>query len=158
MLPTKFRFIWLSDFRGEYFFQKSTNQKQELPMSAMFLTNRAKMSNLQRGPTMYVSYQVSVHLAKRFQRRRFFRNRPNRSKNCLWRPCLLTNRAEMNNLCSGPSIYASFQVSVHLAKRFQRRRFYEIDQSETRIELPVATMFANGSGRNEPSVQRTLHR
>jgi hypothetical protein len=29
MLPTKFRFIWPSDFRGEYFF-KSANQKQEL--------------------------------------------------------------------------------------------------------------------------------
>ena len=118
-------------------------------MSAIFLPNRAKMSNHYRGPTMYVSYQVSVHLAKRFQRRRLFRNRPIRNKNCLWRPCLFTNRAEINNLCSGPSIYASFQVSVHLAKRFQRRRFYEIDQSETRIELPVAIMFANGSG---PSV------
>jgi hypothetical protein len=33
-----------------------------------------------------------------------------------------------------PSIDASYQVSVHLAKRFQRRRFFlEINQSETRI-------------------------
>jgi hypothetical protein len=32
-----------------------------------------------------------------------------------------------------PSIDASYQVLVHLAKRFQRRRFLEIDQSETRI-------------------------
>jgi hypothetical protein len=31
-----------------------------------------------------------------------------------------------------PSIDASYQVSVHLAKRFQRR-FLEIDQLETRI-------------------------
>jgi hypothetical protein len=36
---------------------------------------------------------------------------------------------EMSNLYRGPS----YQVSVHLAKRFQRRRFLEIDQSETRI-------------------------
>jgi hypothetical protein len=36
MLPTKFRFIWLSDFRGEDF-KKSTNQKQELPVAAMFV-------------------------------------------------------------------------------------------------------------------------
>ena len=36
MLPTKFRFIWLSGFREEDFF-KSTNQKQELPMAAMFV-------------------------------------------------------------------------------------------------------------------------
>jgi hypothetical protein len=32
-----------------------------------------------------------------------------------------------------PSIDASYQVSVHLAKRFQRRGFLEINQSETRI-------------------------
>jgi hypothetical protein len=32
-----------------------------------------------------------------------------------------------------PSIDASYQVSVHLAKRFQRTRFLEIDQLETRI-------------------------
>jgi hypothetical protein len=29
--------------------------------------------------------------------------------------------------------YASYQVSVHLAKRFQRRKFKKIGQSETRI-------------------------
>jgi hypothetical protein len=39
----------------------------------------------------------------------------------------------MNNLYRGPSTDASYQVSVHLAKWFQRRRFLEIDQSETRI-------------------------
>jgi hypothetical protein len=37
MLPTKFRFNWLSSFREEDF-QKSTNQKQELPVVAMFVT------------------------------------------------------------------------------------------------------------------------
>jgi hypothetical protein len=31
------------------------------------------------------------------------------------------------------SIDASYQVSVHLAKRFQRRRFLEINQLERRI-------------------------
>jgi hypothetical protein len=35
MLPTKFRFIWPSNFRGEDF-KKSANQKQELPVAAMF--------------------------------------------------------------------------------------------------------------------------
>jgi hypothetical protein len=43
------------------------------------------------------------------------------------------NRDEMSSLYKGPSIDASYQVSVHLAKHFQRRRFLEIDQSETRI-------------------------
>jgi hypothetical protein len=36
MLPTKFRFIWLSSFRGENL-KKSANQKQELPVVAMFV-------------------------------------------------------------------------------------------------------------------------
>jgi hypothetical protein len=62
-----------------------------------------------------------------------FRNKPIRNKNCLWQPCLLTDRDEMSNLYSGHSIDASYQVSVHLAKRFRRRRFFKIGQSETRI-------------------------
>jgi hypothetical protein len=36
MLPTKFRFIWPSDFRGEDL-KKLDNQKQESPMVAMFV-------------------------------------------------------------------------------------------------------------------------
>jgi hypothetical protein len=36
MLPTKFWFIWPSSFRGEDFF-KSANQKQELPVAAIFV-------------------------------------------------------------------------------------------------------------------------
>jgi hypothetical protein len=39
----------------------------------------------------------------------------------------------MSNLHRGRSIDASYQVSVHLAKRFQRRGFLKIGQSETRI-------------------------
>ena len=91
------------------------------------------MSNLYRGPSIDASYQVLVHLAKQFQRRRIEKNQPIRNKNCLWWPCLLTDRDEMSNLYREPSIDASYQVSDHLAKQFQRRRFLEIDQSETRI-------------------------
>ena len=36
MLNTKFRLIWPSGFRGEDL-KKFTNQKQELPMVAMFV-------------------------------------------------------------------------------------------------------------------------
>jgi hypothetical protein len=39
----------------------------------------------------------------------------------------------MSKLYRRPYIDASYQVSVHLAKRFQRRRFLKIGQSETRI-------------------------
>jgi hypothetical protein len=62
-----------------------------------------------------------------------FLNEPIRNKNCLWWPCLLTDRDEMSNLYRGPSIDASYQASVHLARRFQRRRFKKIGQSEIRI-------------------------
>ena len=93
--------------------------------------NRDDISNLYRGPAIDASYQVSIHLAKRFQRR-LFRNQSIRNKNGLWRPCLLTDRDEISNLYRGPAIDASYQVSVHLAKQFQRR-FLKIGQSETRI-------------------------
>jgi hypothetical protein len=43
------------------------------------------------------------------------------------------DRDEMRNRNTGLSIDASYQVSDHLAKRFQRGIFLEIDQSETRI-------------------------
>jgi hypothetical protein len=39
----------------------------------------------------------------------------------------------LEHIYRGPSIDSSYQVSVHLALLFQRRRFLEIDQSETRI-------------------------
>ena len=62
-----------------------------------------------------------------------FLNQPIRNKSRLWRPCLLTDREEMSSLYRGHDIDAFYQVSVHLAKRFQRRGFLKIGQSETRI-------------------------
>ena len=88
------------------------------------LMDRDEMSNIYRGPPIDASYQISVHLAKRFQRRRFVRNQPIRNKNCLWWPYLLTDQDKMSNIYRGPSIDASYQVSVHLAKRFQRIIFF----------------------------------
>jgi hypothetical protein len=47
--------------------QAQTNQKKELPVVAMFVKkDRDEMSNHYRGPSIDASYQVSVHLAKRF--------------------------------------------------------------------------------------------
>jgi len=40
---------------------------------------------------------------------------------------------EMSNLNRGPSIDASYHVSVYLAKHFQRTTFLEIYQPEKRI-------------------------
>jgi hypothetical protein len=56
----------------------------------------------------------------------------------------------MSNLYRGLSIDASYQVSVHLAERLQRRRFKKIVQSETRIACGGHVF--NGSGQNEQSL------
>ena len=181
LLTDQARVIFL--ITEEKIYQKSTNQKQELPVVVMFvnrsrqnehslqrtfyrsfipsfgsfdyavsedksfknrpirnnnylwrpclLMDRDKMSNLYRGRSIGAAYQISVDLGTRFQRLRFFRNQPIKNKNGLWRPCLLKGRDEMSNLYRGP-IDASCQVSFHLAKRFQKRRFLKIGQSETR--------------------------
>jgi hypothetical protein len=41
MLPTKFRLIWPSGFRGEDF-KKSANQKQEFSVAAMFVNGSGR--------------------------------------------------------------------------------------------------------------------
>jgi hypothetical protein len=74
-----------------WFFFKSTNQKQEFPVAVMFVNGSEIDEQLYRGPSMDASYQILIHLAKRFQRR-LFRNQPIRNKNCLWRTCLVLGR------------------------------------------------------------------
>ena len=121
MLPTKFRFIWRSSFRWEDFLDIDQSETRI----------------------------ASVHLADGFQRRRLKcekltddRQQTTDAKWCqkptlplaqwakknikMWIPTcnvyLLIDRDKMSNLLRGPSIDASYQVSVHLAERFQRRR------------------------------------
>ena len=67
------------------------------------------------------------------------------------------DRDEMSKVYRGPPIDASYQVSVHLAEWFQRRRIKKKSTNQ-KHELSVAAMFVNGSGRNEQSLQRTFHR
>ena len=120
------------------------------------LTVQDEKSNLHRGHSIDASYQVSVHLAKRFQRRRL-KNRPIRNKNCLWRPCLLMDRDEMSNLYKGPSIDASYQVLVHLSKQFQRRRFKCEKITDDGRRTPCDGKSSHGLFRKNPSViKRTI--
>ena len=48
-------------------------------------------------------------------------------------PVSLTCHFVLRKVYTEPSIGASYQISIYLAKLFQKRRFVEIDQPESRI-------------------------
>jgi hypothetical protein len=102
-------------------------------VAAMFINGSAQNEqSLER--TFHRCFLPSYgSFGKAVSKDKIFRNRPFRNKNCLWQPYLLMDWDEMSNLYRGPSIDGSYQVSDHLNKWFQRRRFLEIDKSETRI-------------------------
>ena len=85
----------------EIFRNRSIRNK---PVVAMFVN---EMSNLYRGPSKDAPTKFRFIWLSGFRGEDFFRNQPIRNKNCLWRPCLLTNRDEMSKLYRGPSIDAS---------------------------------------------------
>ena len=102
--------------------QKSTNQKQELPMVAMFVNElEVNEQSLQRTFQGYFLPSFGS-FGKTVSEEKNFLNRPNRNKTRLWQPCLLMDREEMSNVYRGRLIDATYQVSVHLAEGFQRRR------------------------------------
>jgi hypothetical protein len=69
----------------------------------------------------------------RFQRRKFVEIDQSETRIACGGHVCKWNWNKMSTLYRGPSIDASYQVSDHLAKRFQRRRIFKISQSETRI-------------------------
>jgi hypothetical protein len=132
MLPTKFRFIWPSGFRGEEFFLIGQSETRIACGGHVCYWIGTKCAILERTThrcflPSFNSFGQTVSVEKNLK------YRPIRNKSRLWLSCLLTDRDEMSILYRGPSIDASYQVSVQLAKRFQRRRFKKIGQSETRI-------------------------
>ena len=132
MLPTKFRFIWSNGYRRKEFF-KSANQKQASPVAAMFVNGWGRNEqSLQR--TFHRCFLPNFgSFGHVVSEEKIFRNRPIRNKNCLWRQCLPMDCNEMSILYRGQPIDASYHVSDHLAKRFQRRIIFKISQSETSV-------------------------
>jgi hypothetical protein len=59
----------------------------------------------------------------------------------------LTFHSALRKLNKEPSIGAPHQISVHLAKQFQRRVLEK--STNQKQELPMAAMFVNGSGQIE---------
>jgi hypothetical protein len=76
-----------------------------------------------------------VDFLKFFSSETAWPNEPKLGRKHLWKVLYnnLTDPDKMSNLYRGPFVDASYQVSFHLVKQLQRRRFLEIDQSETRI-------------------------
>ena len=132
MLPTKFRLFDKLVSEEKIFRNRPIRNKNGLWRPCL-LADQDKMSTLYRTLSNDASYQVSIHLVQQFQRRIFCRNQPMKNQKCLWWPYLITDQNEMSSLYRGHAIDASYQVSIYLAKWFQRRRFLEIDQSETRM-------------------------
>ena len=62
---------------------------------------------------------------------------------------MLTDHDEMRNLYKGLLIDASCQISVLLAKPFQREDFSL--SANQKQESPMAAMFVDRSGRNQQS-------
>jgi hypothetical protein len=108
------------------------------------------MSNLYRGPSKDASYQGLIRLAKRFQRRRFFRNQPIRNKNCLWWPCLSTDRDKMKIFREDMIWMLPTKFRFIWPSGFRGEDFFK--SANQKQELPMAAMFVNGSGQNEQSL------
>jgi hypothetical protein len=60
------------------------------------------------------------------------------------------NRDEMRNLYRGPSIDASYQISVHVGAVSEEKIFKK--STNQKQELPVAAMFVNESELNDHSL------
>ena len=61
MLPAKFGSIWPSSFRGEVFLTLA-NQKQELPLAAIFVGGMGRNEEIYREPYIDAFCQVWFHL------------------------------------------------------------------------------------------------
>ena len=129
MLPTKFRFIWQRGFTGEDLFRNQPIRNMKCLWRPCLLMDRDEISNNNRGLSIDASYQVSVNGFRGEESKKS----ANQKQESPVAAMFVTDRDGMSNLYRGPFIDASYQVSDHLAKRFQRKRFLEIDQSETRI-------------------------
>jgi hypothetical protein len=63
-LPTKFRFIWQSGFRGDDFLEINQSETRIACGGHVCKMDLDKMCNFNRGSSIDTAYQVSVHLAK----------------------------------------------------------------------------------------------
>ena len=122
MLPTKFRFIWPSGFQGKDFFRNQPIRNKNCVAAMSVNGSGRNEQSLQR--TAHRCFLPSFGSFGQTVSEKNFLNWPIRNKSCQWQPCLSLDWDEMSKFYKGPSIDPSYQVSVHLTKGFQRRRFF----------------------------------
>ena len=128
----------------EKIFQKSTNQKQELPVVAMSV-NGSELNEHYLQRTFQGCFLPSFDsFGQVVSEEKIFLNRPIRNKNCLWRPCLLMDRDKMSNLQRGLPQMLPTKFSLHLAEGFQRRRLKCEKLTDDRRQVMAKAHFAFG--------------
>jgi hypothetical protein len=118
MHPAKFRFIWQSSFRGEDFLERNQPiRNKNCLWWPCLLTDRDEMCKCKR--TFHRCFLPSIgSFGQTVSEEKNLKHQPIKNKNRLWRLCLLTDRDGMSTLNRVTPINASYQVSLHLAKRF----------------------------------------
>ena len=149
MLPTKFRFIWPSGFREDFF--KTANQKQELPMVAMFV-NGSELNEQSLQRTFQGCFLPSFDsFGKAVLEETIFQKSTNQ-KHELSVAAMFVN---------GSKIYEHPQMlptkfCFIWPSGFRGEDFFK--SANQKQELPVVAMFVNGLGQHQQSLERTFHR
>ena len=141
----------------ENFFQKSTNQKQELSVVAMFVNGSGRNEQSLQSTFHRCFLSNFSSFGKAVSEEKIFQKSTNQKQE--WHVAtMFVNGSELNEHslqrtfqgCFLPS-FDSFGQAVSEEKIFQK-------STNQKQEWPVVAMFVNGSGRNEQSLQRTLLR
>jgi hypothetical protein len=85
--------------------------KKSSPLKMLGQMNRNLVGSIYGRSFIRIAHFVPIHQA--VSEKKIFLNWPIRNKNYLWRPCLLMDWNKMCNPNKGPSIDASYQVTVH---------------------------------------------
>ena len=141
----------------EKIFQKSTNQKQELPLVAMFVNQSGRNEHsLKRTihkcfQPCFNSFGFSVSEETNFQK-------STNQKQELSVLAMFINGSGQNMQSLQRTFhryylpsFGTFSQAVSEEKIFQK-------STNQKQELPLVAMFVNGSGRNEQALQRTFHK